>query len=61
MKSGDDITFLSSIFNKKMSITLHVYCEDVWSDIHSLLQPGDKSTDLEGLLSFFGWLGFLKA
>ena len=40
---------------------LHVYCEDVWSGIHSLHQPGDESTDLEGLSPFFGRLGFLKA
>ena len=44
-----------------MSVTLQVYCEDVRSSIHSLLQPDGESTDLEGLSPFFGRLGFLKA
>jgi glutamine amidotransferase PdxT len=60
VKSGDDLTF-SSIFDKKMSAMLQVYREDVRSDVHSLLQPGGESTDLEGLFAFFGQLGFLKA
>ena len=60
MKSGDDLTF-SSIFDEKMSVTLQVYREDVRSSVHSLLQPGGESVDLEGLLSFFGWLRVPKA
>ena len=36
-------------------------CEHEWSYIHSLLQSGGESTDLEGLLSLLGWFGFLKA
>jgi hypothetical protein len=58
VESGDDLTF-SPIFDKKMSVALHVYHESVWFGVHSLLQPGDESIDLEGLFSFFGWLGFL--
>jgi hypothetical protein len=58
VKSGDDLTF-SSVCDEKMSVMLQVYHEDIRSDVHSLLQPGGKSADLEGLLSFFGWLGFL--
>jgi hypothetical protein len=58
VKSGDDLTF-SSVFDEKMSVTLQVYHEDIRSGVHNLLQPGGKSTDLEGLLSFFGWLEFL--
>ena len=44
-----------------MGVTLEVPCEGVWSCIHSLLQFGGESTDLEGLLSFLDWLRFLKA
>jgi hypothetical protein len=58
VKSGDDFTF-SPIFDKKMSVAFQVYHEGIRSGIHSL--PGSESTDLEGLLSFFGWLRFLKA
>jgi hypothetical protein len=44
-----------------MSVTLQVYREGVRFDVHSLLQSGDESMDLEGLLAFLDWLGFLKA
>jgi hypothetical protein len=44
-----------------MSVTLQVYCEGVRSGVHSLLQFGDESMDLEGLMAFLDWLGFLKA
>jgi hypothetical protein len=40
---------------------LQVYREGIRSGVHSLLQPSGESADLEGLLSFFGWLRFLKA
>ena len=49
------------MFNEKVGIALEVPCEGVWSCIHSLLQFGGESTDLEGLLSFLDWLRFLKA
>jgi hypothetical protein len=44
-----------------MSVTLQVYREGVRFGIHSLLQSGDESMDLEGLLAFLDWLRFLKA
>jgi hypothetical protein len=60
VESRDDLTF-SPIFNKKVSITFQGYREGVRSSIHSILQPGGESTDLEGLLSLFDRLRILKA
>jgi hypothetical protein len=58
VEGGDDFSF-SSILDEEVGVMLEVDHEGFFSGVHSLLQSGGESTDLEGLFPFFGGFGFL--